>query len=250
MSEFCLLESPSGDFLAAGGAGLGHVPEAGDAALWRCSGEQLVHVQTGARLAPGPSFEIDGTGYRRIPGPPRLPSACLDELREHGMTVLPNVLSGADADVIRDGFMDAWHRQHPDAGAHDGRMSIMDALAWCAPLARAVTHPVALWLMRRYMATGEIHFAHQPVITTAKPARDLLGTRACSKVTAGPPTRYMACSSTSVSTRSAPTTAPRNTCRDPSGSAGGRTMPSTGRHASASRPTRTSCRCSHRPVPP
>jgi ectoine hydroxylase-related dioxygenase (phytanoyl-CoA dioxygenase family) len=51
----------------------------------------------------------------------------------------------------------------------------MDGVTWSAELAEAVTHPVALWLLQQYLCTDAIHFCHQPVITTLKPADELLG---------------------------------------------------------------------------
>jgi len=177
MSESqCLLEAPSGTFLAADGQSLRHIDEPAEDAFWHLEGDRLCHAATGFELPRNAEFEFDGVPHRLVTAPPRPLSAYLEELRSTGLTVLPNVLPAHAAATLRDGFMRIWRERYPDEPAHDGRLWVMDGLAWSSALARAVTHPLALQLMRAYMATEAIHFCHQPVITTVKPAKALLGT--------------------------------------------------------------------------
>ncbi len=172
----CLLEAPWGAFLAADSSGLHHVDEAGDEALWYDEGEHFRHASTAIELPRCDDLEFAGTSHRVMAAPPRPPSTYLEALRSTGLAVVPNVLPPSAARAIRDGFMRAWRERYPEEPEHDGRLWIMDGLAWSTELARAVTHPVALHLMRAYMTRRDIHFCHQPVITTVKPARMLLGT--------------------------------------------------------------------------
>lgn len=92
------------------------------------------------------------------------------------MTVVENVMTPDAIARFKAKLADVRARQFVDESRYDGQFWIMDALVWSAEVASAVTHEVALWLCRQYMSTEEIHFCHQPVITTLKPARELRGT--------------------------------------------------------------------------
>lgn len=174
--SLCFLEAPSGGFLVAERGALRHVDAPREDALWSLEGDRLCHAASGFDLPADPRLEFDGIPHCLLAAPPRPLSAYLDELRRTGLTVLPNVLGARGAAAIRDGFMRIWRERYPEEPQHDGRLWVMDGLAWSTPLARAVTHPLALRLMRDYMGTEDIHFCHQPVITTVKPAKVLLET--------------------------------------------------------------------------
>ena len=66
--------------------------------------------------------------------------------------------------------------RYADESSHDGLFWMVDSLIWSVEVARAASHPAALRIMREYLSTEEIHFCHQPVITTLKPADRRAGT--------------------------------------------------------------------------
>ena len=43
-------------------------------------------------------------------------------------------------------------------------------------LARALTHPIVLWIARAYLEMEAVHYAHPPIINTLKPAVRTRGT--------------------------------------------------------------------------
>jgi hypothetical protein len=108
-------------------------------------------------------------------GPTRLPSAHLSELHDSGFTVLEGLLdAGAVARLKADAIVQL-QEQDPDAARSDGRLGIRHGLAWSTDVARAVTNPVALGLLRTYLAIDDIHYCHPPSVTTMRPTVDLLG---------------------------------------------------------------------------
>ena len=111
-----------------------------------------------------------------VAGSEQTPSAHLEELRNQGFTVVPDVMDDASIARLKVDARRVRAERHADESSHDGNFWMMDALIWSANVARACAHPVALWIMRQYMETKEIHFCHQPVITTMKPAEALRGT--------------------------------------------------------------------------
>lgn len=109
-------------------------------------------------------------------GPDRLPTVHLAELRQEGITVLARVLMPSAIKRMKEQFADRRAQKHADESDFDGQFWMRDGLSWSPDLARAITHPVALWLLQQYLETDEIHFCHSPVITTLKPAKALLDT--------------------------------------------------------------------------
>jgi ectoine hydroxylase-related dioxygenase (phytanoyl-CoA dioxygenase family) len=43
-------------------------------------------------------------------------------------------------------------------------------------MARAVVHPVVLWVLQTFLETESIHYGHTPIVNTLKPAKALAGT--------------------------------------------------------------------------
>ena len=185
-----LLMHPNGQFL---NGSLGLSPIVDDACLWHCAGDVWSNTQTGRTLRNAPA--TDPQRCRVEPcqstpaspahvrdefliaeGPPRPPSAYLEELQQTGLTVIDGVLGPAALGRFKAALAEQRAAHHADEGPHDGHFWITDGLAWSADVARAVTHPLVLGVVQGYLRTTAIHFCHQPIVTTLKPARDLKGT--------------------------------------------------------------------------
>lgn len=104
------------------------------------------------------------------------PSEHLAQLRTDGFTVVHGILEGPALARMQAQIARNRSRHHGAESACDGHFWMTDGLAWCADLARAVIHPLALWLLENYLETADIHFCHQPIVTTLKPANALYGT--------------------------------------------------------------------------
>lgn len=110
-----------------------------------------------------------------VPMPGRPAADYLAELRETGFTLLDNVVAADALSRIRSATLARVASMDPAPPDFDDRFGVPDAIAWSEDVCRAVTHPVALWLIREYLGTPDIHFCHQPAMTVLRPARDLIG---------------------------------------------------------------------------
>ena len=190
MATSFLLTHPSGRVLRAEAGQVALADRADDHALWRLSNERFESLVGGVRFdAPfsgtnelgQPSFAIEADAglaatYAAQLGPTRLPSEHLAEMRDQGYTVLDNVLEQPAIERLKKAAAVNRAKRFSEEPPYDGFFWMRDGLVWSADLCRGSTHPVALWLLQRYLSTDNIHFCHQPVITTAKPAKELLGT--------------------------------------------------------------------------
>ena len=107
---------------------------------------------------------------------PQHPSSYLKELDEQGFTVVPDVMSESARERFKVQAARVRLREHAEEPPTDGYFWMREGLIWSEDLARASTHPLVLTLLRQYLATQDIHYCHLPVITTLKPADELLGT--------------------------------------------------------------------------
>ena len=101
--------------------------------------------------------------------------AYLAELREHGYTVLDGVVDSAALGRIREATLDASKALAEAPPDFDDRFGVPNGIAWSRDICRAVTHPGALWVIRSYLETTDIHFCHQPAMTVLRPAKELIG---------------------------------------------------------------------------
>ncbi len=145
-----------------------------DNTIWQRQGDSLVSVATG-HCVDFDGSRVDDTAVSLTETSDKLPSAHLAELYEYGITVLPNVMSADGIANMKALCAGKRASRHADETPTDGFFWMMGGLSWCPDLVRAVSHPVALWIMREFM-TEDIHYCHQPVITTLKPAKEMLGT--------------------------------------------------------------------------
>ncbi len=189
MNRYCLIQDASGTLLNAIGGELSATASADDSCLWQCEGDHLVHVTGDLRLTPEPGDAngihsmthedgepVGGAPFRIVEGPQQAPSRHLDELRSQGFTVVPHVMDDDAITRLKADIRRERVERYADESSHDGTFWMRDSLIWSVEVARAASHPVALWIMREYLGTEEIHFCHQPVITTVKPADLLAGT--------------------------------------------------------------------------
>ena len=159
-----------------------------DSCLWRREDNHLVHAHGTRRLTLEPldahkyrlvlenGDAVEGAPFLLLEGPRQTPSWHLKDLQENGFTIVPHIMNDHAIARLKAQISEVRSERHADESSHDGYFWIVDSLMWSAEVARAASHPVALWIMQRYMRTEEMHFCHQPVITTVKPADALRGT--------------------------------------------------------------------------
>jgi len=119
--------------------------------------------------------EIDGE-FVLESGPAKLPSYYLEELRQQGYTIMEGMLDPVALQRLKAGADEKRARDHAEEPPTDGFFWMTDGLLWSPEVCRAITNPIALWVIQQYLSTDDIHLCHQPVITTVKPADELLGT--------------------------------------------------------------------------
>jgi hypothetical protein len=189
-----LLENDSGNLLRAGPGTLHWSTRADDGCVWFHRGDRLTSVVRDLtlrndrqeaddqwQLIPerplGPESAAGlGAPHRALPAPARPPGDYLADLRRHGFTVLDQLMDPAAIARFKVDLARIRSRDHSDESPRDGHFWIMDAILWSPELARAISHPVALWIMEQYLGETGLHFCTQPIITVLKPAQDLIGT--------------------------------------------------------------------------
>ena len=172
-----LLSNDAGECLHGDGRFL---PAAGDAAIWQENPGGLHNVVYGTVLRPNgdvnlderATLEIDGARLSTQPGPERMPSEYLAELKDRGFTILDNLMTHQEVGRLKG---EVARRISDNEQKTDGRLGVGDGVTWSADVARVVTHPVALWLMQTYLGTKAIHYCHPPSVTCMRPAKELLG---------------------------------------------------------------------------
>jgi hypothetical protein len=183
MAEYFLIMNEAGRYLTAA---LDWVTHTGDTAMWLVdTSSKLTNAVEGNVLETsadvdtnGAAFNLDGIdgGLNLQRGPSRLPSAHLAELRSKGFTVLDNLIDAAAVERIKSDAAKELAAQSPDAETFDVRLGVANGISWSTDVARAVTNPVALWLIQTYLGNEEIHFCHPPGVTVMRPAKELIGT--------------------------------------------------------------------------
>ena len=146
--HYTLLRQPDGMFLASNAGRVEPQPSVDDSALWKFdlgsafgSNYQNVVNLNVVKLSNYPGVEV-------VHGPARRPSEYLEELQSTGLVVLENVI---DSDTVQ---------QLQELG--DQPASRDPPVARSAVVTKASLEPVSLWVMRQYMATENIRFAHTP----------------------------------------------------------------------------------------
>eukprot|EP00747_Dinoflagellata_sp_TGD_P056426 gnl/TRDRNA2_/TRDRNA2_150081_c1_seq1.p1 gnl/TRDRNA2_/TRDRNA2_150081_c1~~gnl/TRDRNA2_/TRDRNA2_150081_c1_seq1.p1 ORF type:complete len:349 (-),score=25.84 gnl/TRDRNA2_/TRDRNA2_150081_c1_seq1:77-988(-) len=99
-----------------------------------------------------------------------MPSEHLQDMCQNGYTVLERVLDLESTAELKAQIARVRAERFSHVASQDGHFWMMDMLKETSALARAVTHPVAMWILQQYLGTSEIHFCHQPIVNTLRPA--------------------------------------------------------------------------------
>lgn len=170
-SQFTILIDRAGNLLSATNASLGSCPLADDTCMWLDGKSGLSSADGSVTLSAAESAD-----YLRHPGPRQLPSSHVADLLEKGYTVVEGILDEAELSRLKLAIAAQRAAHHADETPHDGHFWMMRSLLWSPDAVRAAVNPVALWIMQAFMQTPDLHFCHQPIITTVKPADKLVGT--------------------------------------------------------------------------
>eukprot|EP00935_MAST-01C_sp_MAST-1C-sp1_P001837 g1837.t1 len=203
MSDLLLLRcESSGKYLAVSdNSVLSTQSYAGDEAMWReIDGSTLVSATRGdLRLkrsqttggqftlhlegdggvsldAHGSSSDSDAALFTVHRGPVKLPSAYVDEMERTGYTVLDGVLQPeALRDLEKQVQQQRTEQLKGKEGSVDGRFGL-NMLCTSPLISQVAVHPVAMFVMQRYMGVQYLHHCHIPSLTVLKPARELVDT--------------------------------------------------------------------------
>ncbi len=177
-AHFTLLRNPTGEFLGVSDTNeLSVFDYVDDKAIWeQVEGKSdYRHVVTdllletesadaaagcylrhsGNLLASDGSVANEGAVFSAGHGPAHLPSESLESFRENGWACLPSIIA---PDVIEElervSCTGRW-----EAETYERKMPPLNETA---AVAKIITEPVSLWLMREYMQTQEIRLGHSP----------------------------------------------------------------------------------------
>ena len=109
----------------------------------------------GDLLASDGSVADEGAVFSAGHGPAHLPSASLESFKKNGWVCLPSIVA---PDIIEElervSCTGRW-----EAETYERRVPPLNETA---AVAKIITEPVSLWLMRQYMKTPEIRLGHSP----------------------------------------------------------------------------------------
>ena len=158
--HYSLLVADDGGLLAVDADG--HVQTSGvgdDSTIWEASSGGYRHAVSERELpvAADGSVSFDGRRFAPCHGPEQLPSQYLQTLRREGWVCLTTVLPPAVVvELQRVACTDDYAAREPDRTTPQFSQS--------AALARTAAEPVSLWVVRQYLATPDIRFAHTPAL--------------------------------------------------------------------------------------
>ena len=184
-SHFTLLRNPTGEFLGVSDTDeLSVFDYVDDKAIWKqVEGKSAYrHVVTGIQfeteaadseggcylrhqgdlLASDGSIASEGAVFSAGHGPAHLPSAYLESFRENGWVCLPSIVAPDILEELeRVSCTGRW-----EAETYERRVPPLNETA---AVAKIITEPVSLWLMRQYMKTHEIRLGHSPGFAILSP---------------------------------------------------------------------------------
>ena len=180
--DYVLIQNADGYLLNCKGDTLATAAHGDDNSYWQSTDHGYQHVLTGMTLTGSETDLRDvnghlltGVPFRITPAPPKLASEILQDLNDQGFATIDRLMTESDIANLKKEIAVIRQRHHADETPNDGNFWITDSLIWSIDVARAVTHPVAMWVMQQYMNSDEIHFCHQPIVNTLKPADKLKG---------------------------------------------------------------------------
>ena len=117
------------------------------------------------------SAQAGGSVFTALCGPNRLPSSYVAEMEAAGYALLDNILRPDDVRELKTTH-DALVGDAAAFGPAEGRGGLDSNQILCeAPmLAKSSFHPVAMWVIQRYLGVPELHMSHVPSYTITKPA--------------------------------------------------------------------------------
>lgn len=143
--------------------------EAGDRVIWDQATGGVKHVATGKCL--GTSAGNDactlsvGSGdveFRISPGPERLPSEYLEDLRRCGWVCINSILPPEIVERLERVACTGRYE-------HLEQRNDMPKICQDAAVGKAVAEPVSLWVLRAYLQTRDIHLGHPPGFNVLPP---------------------------------------------------------------------------------
>ena len=109
----------------------------------------------GNLLASNGSVTNEGAVFSAGHGPAHLPSEYLESFRENGWACLPSIISPDTIEELeRVSCTGRWESE-----TYERKIPPLNETA---AVAKIITEPVSLWLMREYMQTNEIRLGHSP----------------------------------------------------------------------------------------
>ncbi len=176
MANYFLVKNQDGDLLRAKANKPEFTSDLDDNCIWTHKDNVLICAGNGFKMTYRTGEKIQNQSTRLCASSSQLPSEHLAELQKDGLTILDNLLDADAISRIKEQVAQRRALNHADESPYDGYFWMQGGLYWCLDLVRAISNPLALWVMQRFMQTDQIHFCHPPVITTLKPAKSLLGT--------------------------------------------------------------------------
>ena len=160
-----LLVAADGAMLAVGEDGaLAPSTVADDAVVWDAAGHGYRSAANGRTVPAAADGAVAAAGrvFRPCHGPADLPSASLRAMREQGWVCLEGILAPEVVDGLqRVACTDAYANCEPDRATPQFSQS--------PALGRAAAEPVSLWIIRQYMGTADVRFAHTPALIVLAP---------------------------------------------------------------------------------
>ena len=177
-AHFTLLRNATGEFLGVSDTDeLSVFDYVDDRAIWKqVEGKSAYrHVGTGIQLeieaadaengcylrhqgdllASDGSVASEGAAFSAGHGPAHLPSEYLESFKENGWVCLPSIVAPDILEELeRVSCTGRW-----EAETYERRVPPLNETA---AVAKIITEPVSLWLMRQYMKTHEIRLGHSP----------------------------------------------------------------------------------------
>ena len=164
--HFVFLAAPDGAMLGVDDDGaLGLYDDGDDRVIWDRWADDLRHVATGKSIAADtPAVAV---GAEQVPitishGPEKMPSEYLAHLRREGWVCLTSALP---PDIV-DGLQRV---AGTDRYAHLTMSNASPKVCQHSAVGKAITEPVSLWLIRRYVGTRDLHLGHPPGLTALPP---------------------------------------------------------------------------------
>jgi ectoine hydroxylase-related dioxygenase (phytanoyl-CoA dioxygenase family) len=109
----------------------------------------------GSLLSSDGNTTNEGDVFSAGHGPAHLPSEYLESFRENGWVCLPSIVAPDTLEELeRVSCTGRW-----EAGTYERKIPPLNETA---AVAKIITEPVSLWLMRQYMRTHEIRLGHSP----------------------------------------------------------------------------------------